>query len=523
MRAVLYCRVSTMEQVDNLSLPTQEKACREYAERHGYTVAHVFVDRGESAKTTDRPEFQRMLTACRKERGKLHAVIVYGLSRFSRNNADHHAIAALLRGQGIALRSVTEPIDDSPAGRFMEAVIAGMAQFDNDQRSDRTKVGMRAAAERGRWIWPAPLGYLTGPKGPNAPSLVLDPVRAPLIRRAFEAMATTDRGVSDVWREAKAAGLRTRTGLTIPLPTLHRVLRAPLYAGRLRCDSLGANWPGDWAPLVSEATWDRVQLRLNQDGRTRPKNADHPDYPLRQFVHCATCQRPMTAGWSKGRSAAYAYYRCVQNCPGIAAPRAVLETAFVDLLDRLRPDQEWLDVMRRTILVAWRAEHDSAIEQRSQLEAERTRLESQMRRLDEVFIFDQAIDQETYHARRAEVRERLALASLALSQATTDTTDIEGELAEAEFALVHASALWRTAASADAKVRLQRAILPEGVAWNGTACLNRGNTLTCYHLGADHEVGLSVGGPPVRDFERVTAWSAAWRAYQTLADPSSAR
>src|SRR5690242_2374968 len=134
LRAVLYCRVSTVEQTQNLSLQTQESACRTYASREGYEVAAVFVDRGESAKTADRPGFQRMLAFCRKGKGTPHAVIVYGLSRFSRNNADHHAIAALLRGQGIALRSVTEPIDDSAAGRFMEAVIAGMAQFDNDLR-----------------------------------------------------------------------------------------------------------------------------------------------------------------------------------------------------------------------------------------------------------------------------------------------------------------------------------------------------------------------------------------------------
>src|SRR4051812_5571531 len=113
MRAVLYCRVSTAEQVANLSLSTQEKACRQYADREGYEVVEVFVDRGESAKTTDRPEFRRLLNYCRQSAGKVHAVIVYGLSRFSRNSTDHHAIAALLRGQGIALRSVTEPIDES--------------------------------------------------------------------------------------------------------------------------------------------------------------------------------------------------------------------------------------------------------------------------------------------------------------------------------------------------------------------------------------------------------------------------
>lgn len=190
MRAVIYCRVSTTEQAQNLSLPTQEKACREYCQRQGYEVAEVFVDAGESAKTTNRPEFLRLLATCRKQRGRLHAVVVYSLTRFSRNTADHHAIVTLLRGLGIALRSVTEPIDDSPSGRLMEGILAAMAQFDSDVRSERVTAGMRAAMERGRWVFWAPIGYLRG--RPGEASLVPDPERAPAVREAFDLAA---RGV----------------------------------------------------------------------------------------------------------------------------------------------------------------------------------------------------------------------------------------------------------------------------------------------------------------------------------------
>ena len=37
----------------------------------------------------------------------------------------------------------------------MEGVLAAFAQFDNDVRSDRTRAGMRAALEHGRWTFPA--------------------------------------------------------------------------------------------------------------------------------------------------------------------------------------------------------------------------------------------------------------------------------------------------------------------------------------------------------------------------------
>jgi site-specific DNA recombinase len=108
MNAVIYCRVSDPRQEENLSLPTQEKACRDHCLRAGYQVDRVFIKRGHTAKTTTRPEFLAMLKYCRERRGQVHAVVVYALTRFSRNTLDHHTTRAHLLGLGIALRSVTE-------------------------------------------------------------------------------------------------------------------------------------------------------------------------------------------------------------------------------------------------------------------------------------------------------------------------------------------------------------------------------------------------------------------------------
>lgn len=74
--AVIYCRVSTAEQVENNSLPNQEKACIEYCQKQGFEVAEVFVDEGESAKTKDRPALLSMIEYCQKNKGKIQAVVV---------------------------------------------------------------------------------------------------------------------------------------------------------------------------------------------------------------------------------------------------------------------------------------------------------------------------------------------------------------------------------------------------------------------------------------------------------------
>ena len=61
-QCLVYCRVSTEEQAEKgYSLDTQEKLCRDFAERSGYRVAGVFRDEGKSGTTLDRPALQDLL------------------------------------------------------------------------------------------------------------------------------------------------------------------------------------------------------------------------------------------------------------------------------------------------------------------------------------------------------------------------------------------------------------------------------------------------------------------------------
>ena len=136
--AIIYIRVSTKEQTENLSLPTQLRVCEEYCRREGFAILERFKEEGESAKTVDRRELQRMLEYCRSNKGKVHFLVVFNLTRFARDKYDHFALRSHLKSLGISLRSATEPIDDTSTGKLMEGVLAAFAQFDNDVRSDRT-------------------------------------------------------------------------------------------------------------------------------------------------------------------------------------------------------------------------------------------------------------------------------------------------------------------------------------------------------------------------------------------------
>lgn len=63
--AVIYVRVSTGDQANGpCNLSNQEGRCRNYCNRQGLSVVEVFTDPGESARDTDRPQFQEMLKFC---------------------------------------------------------------------------------------------------------------------------------------------------------------------------------------------------------------------------------------------------------------------------------------------------------------------------------------------------------------------------------------------------------------------------------------------------------------------------
>ena len=60
MKAVIYARYSSDNQREE-SIEGQIRECMEYAERNDITVLCNYIDRAMSARTADRPEFQRMI------------------------------------------------------------------------------------------------------------------------------------------------------------------------------------------------------------------------------------------------------------------------------------------------------------------------------------------------------------------------------------------------------------------------------------------------------------------------------
>src|SRR5918994_6781268 len=143
VRAALYERVSSEEQVQGYSLDAQDRAGRLYCEAHGWSIASVYRDEGKSARTEDlakRPEFQRMIADA--DGGLLDVIVVHKLDRFARNLRVTLETLERLDRCRVGFVSISEQMDfTTPIGKVNLATLAAFAQYYSDNLSTETTKG----------------------------------------------------------------------------------------------------------------------------------------------------------------------------------------------------------------------------------------------------------------------------------------------------------------------------------------------------------------------------------------------
>lgn len=353
--AIIYLRVSTEEQVDNYSLNTQLDICQKEAERRKLTLGRVFREEGRSAKTIrDRPTLIELLEYCRTLKKDISAVIVYRLDRISRQTADYLAIRKKLADFDITLISASEPTGDIPTERFIETMLAGFAQMDNDVRGERSRNGMKARFMSGLHNGSVPIGY----QRENGYA-VKDAKTFATIQSAWELMGTGTKSLRDMVKILGAQGItdKRRGYKEYPLrpQTLSGVFRNKFYAGTVISRKYALEVQGQHPPMITEELFYRVQAIL--DGRNRnagpnvaKRSLDSPDFPMRRLIKCSRCGQPFTGSWAKGKNKRYAYYFCVERCgPQSNVKAGDIDTAREKLLKKLSLKSETVQLVQAYI------------------------------------------------------------------------------------------------------------------------------------------------------------------------------
>ena len=313
----------------------------------------VFIEKGESAKTADRTEFQEMFKYLRSlPAGSVSHLLVHNYSRFDRDVNESAVYKLELRKLNIALRSATEPVDDTASGTLLATMLSAFGQYDNEVKAERMTAAMKSRVREGRFQWCPPTGYRRGTE--KGPSLETDPKLAPLVRRMFERVADGEQR-AEVLKSLTAQGLRSRRGGKLSQEAMFRMLQNVAYKGELFSPKWGMVSRGDWTPIVSEELFDRVQKVLSRKTAVAvPHKTDRPEYPLRGLLLCPECEKPVTASTSKGEyGQRHRYYRCHRQKGHVNAKAEVVEAAFLNLLDRLRPHSERMKFLEDVYREVW--------------------------------------------------------------------------------------------------------------------------------------------------------------------------
>jgi site-specific DNA recombinase len=388
-QAVIYLRVSTKEQAEKggeaegYSIPAQREACKRKAASLGAVVVEEFVDRGESAKSADRPELQRMLAYVRENQVGL--AIVHKVDRLARSRADDVAINLALKAAGTTLVSCSENIDETPSGMLLHGIMSSIAEFYSRNLANEVMKGLVQKAQSGGTPGKAPIGYLNVRKFENGCELrtvEVDPVRGPLITWAFEVYATGE------WTQLALLDALARRGLDVPatrskpakpltLSSLQYMLTNPYYTGTVSFQ--GVDYEGRHEPLVGPETWRRAQEVLAARSEIREKQRAHPHFL--KGIYCGSCGSRMIVTHAKSRSGRiYPYFVCIgrhqkrTNCTMKAVRIETVEELVEDHYGTIQLPAELGEIIERKLRGDLQAHYADARAQRTRHERQRARL-----------------------------------------------------------------------------------------------------------------------------------------------------
>jgi site-specific DNA recombinase len=335
----IYTRVSVRHRGDDLAVSScvlQRDACLQfiYERRHlGWIpLAWPFNDDGKSGASMDgRPALDRLLDAIAA--GGVNRVVVHRFDRLTRSVSDFASLQEFLRRHNVGLSVVHGPFAESSnaLAQFQMNMLATFAQFEREMIAERLRDGREARRERGlRVTGLAPFGYTIDRR---TKQLVVKPKQAKTIHWMF-ARADSGGTPAQIATIANEWGDKNRHGQVgaWSTETVLRILRNPVYAGRLSDGRRGVH-----TPLVDADVFERVNAAIRERRTREPTPRPHvavDPFLLRGLMTCGRCgQRMTTSSSGKIASRGPRYYRCRRRgCVGAQLPALAVETRVVNSL-----------------------------------------------------------------------------------------------------------------------------------------------------------------------------------------------
>ena len=357
MTGVIYARYSSDNQREE-SIEGQLRDCKAFASKNEIQILGTYIDRAMSAKTDNRPDFQRMIKDSAK--GMFDVIIVWKLDRFARNRFDAAYYKNILKKNKVKVISATETISDTPEGILMESLLEGYAEYYSAELAQKVTRGMTDNALKGKYNGGTlPVGYTID----SDQRFQIDPLVAPLIVQAFERYASGDSMLT-VTNFLNNSGVRTARHTPLTINSTTRMLHNRRYLGEYVFKDISV--PGAIPAIVSQELFDRVQARMARTKKAPAQHKAEDDYILTTKLRCGKCKCFMVgeSGTSHTDKNVHRYYKCVsvkyhKGCDKKTVRKDWIEDLVLEQIQKRIMDNDWIERLADLLMEELSKESDA--------------------------------------------------------------------------------------------------------------------------------------------------------------------
>lgn len=436
LRVAAYARVSTDSEEQLESYQSQVKYYTELISNNPeWQFAGVYADEAiTGTQTAKRDDFNRMINDCMN--GDIDLIIVKSISRFARNTVDTLQYVRALKEKGVAVMFEEENINTlTMDGELLLTILSSVAQQEVQNISEHVKLGLSMKMQRGEMVgFNGCLGY---DYHKEDKTITINEKEAEAVRYIFNRYVE-GAGGKVIARELRNLGYKTKRGdSNFSEHGVIGIIKNEKYKGDLlmgktfTTDPITKRRLGNMGEadqyytenhheaIVSRELWDRANEILNKRKGSHSRGNGKREKYSRQFpfscmLKCAFCGGNLTRRtWNSRTDYKKTIWQCVtatkhgkKECPyckGI--PEALIEEAFVRAYNALCTyDGEFINGF---------LEHVKAGLQDNDTDRELKNINKKIARLKERksslvdMRLEDSIDEETYHAKVAEVNEKL--------------------------------------------------------------------------------------------------------------------
>ena len=343
MRAALYARVSTKDQVDGYSLDAQVRAFRSLVKDRDWVLYREYIEEGRSAHTENvrkRPVFLEAMEDALA--GHYDVIVVHRIDRFSRRQMITMEYFQKLAKADVGFVSIENQMDyTTPEGKLMLGFQSALAEYYSENLGKEVRKGKTERKAQGLYNGLLPFGAMKGED--KVP--ISHPDTFPGLILAFERAANgdSDRQIARVLNAADYRTAGNQGNRLFSKETVRGMLTNRFYLGEL------PNGDGEWvngkhAPLITHELFGAAMESRNRNRNNSAKTtrADARVSSLSGVARCHECGATLRTMRNRGVARMVCNTRLKRGeCTQVSARLDIYEGQLLNYLEAFHVPEDY--------------------------------------------------------------------------------------------------------------------------------------------------------------------------------------